>query len=150
MKDSIHVDIDYLFDCATKTLYPNAQSLSVEDIDLIAKEAYDKAYRNAEEILANGNTVIWDNLGIFPTERAEVLTRLKDKYYSSILVIMNCDKMQAIIRSIRRGDSQNRTYLILNTHTYLQLQLQNPTKYFIGFDEVYIIDGTQEVTVKEP
>ena len=53
LKDSIHVDIDYLFDCATKTLYPNAQSLSVEDIDLIAKEAYDKAYRNEEEILAN-------------------------------------------------------------------------------------------------
>lgn len=150
LKDSIHVDIDYLFDCATKTLYPNAQSLSVEDIDLIAKEAYDKAYRNAEEILANGNTVIWDNLGIFPTERAEVLTRLKDKYYSAILVIMNCDKMQAIIRSIARGDTQNRTNLILSTYMYLQPQLYQPSKYFIGFDEVYIIDGTQEVTVKEP
>ena len=139
LKDSIHVDIDYLFDCATKTLYPNAQSLSVEDIDLIAKE-----------ILANGNTVIWDNLGIFPTERAEVLTRLKDKYYSAILVIMNCDKMQAIIRSIARGDTQNRTNLILSTDMYLQPQLYQPSKYFIGFDEVYIIDGTQEVTVKEP
>ena len=150
LKDSIHVDIDYLFDCATKTLYPNAQSLSVEDIDLIGKEAYDKAYRNAEEILANGNTVIWDNLGIFPTERAEVLTRLKDKYYSAILVIMNCDKMQAIIRSIARGDTQNRTNLILSTDMYLQPQLYQPSKYFIGFDEVYIIDGTQEVTVKEP
>uniref|UniRef100_UPI003FED9386 AAA family ATPase n=1 Tax=Candidatus Merdicola sp. TaxID=3085652 RepID=UPI003FED9386 len=150
LKDSIHVDIDYLFDCATKTLYPNAQSLSVEDIDLIAKEAYDKAYRNAEEILANGNTVIWDNLGIFPTERAEVLNGLRTKYDYAILIVVNCDKLQAILRSIRRGDSQNRTYLILNTHTYLQLQLQNPTKYFIGFDEVYIIDGTQEVTVKEP
>ena len=112
--------------------------------------AYDKAYRNAEEILANGNTVIWDNLGIFPTERAEVLNGLRTKYDYAILIVVNCDKLQAILRSIRRGDSQNRTYLILNTHTYLQLQLQNPTKYFIGFDEVYIIDGTQEVTVKEP
>ena len=101
-------------------------------------------------ILANGNTVIWDNLGIFPTERAEVLNGLRTKYDYAILIVVNCDKLQAILRSIRRGDSQNRTYLILNTHTYLQLQLQNPTKYFIGFDEVYIIDGTQEVTVKEP
>ena len=33
---------------------------------------------------------------------------------------------------------------------YLQPQLYQPSKYFIGFDEVYIIDGTQEVTVKEP
>ena len=100
LKDSIHVDIDYLFDCATKTLYPNAQSLSVEDIDLIAKEAYDKAYRNAEEILANGNTVIWDNLGIFPTERAEVLNGLRTKYDYAILIVVNCDKLQAILRSI--------------------------------------------------
>ena len=150
LKDSIHVDIDYLFDCTTKTLYPNAQYLSAEDIDFIGKEAFDKAYRNAEDALSKEKNVIWDNLGIFPTERAEVLTRLKDKYYSAILIIMNCDKLQAIIRSIARGDTQNRTNLILNTHTYLQLQLQNPTKYFIGFDEVYIIDGTQEVTVKEP
>lgn len=150
LKDSIHVDIDYLFDCATKTLYPKAQYLSAEDIDLIAKEAFDKAFRNAEDALSKENTVIWDNLGIFPTERAEVLARLKDKYSSAILVILNCDKLQAIIRSISRGDTQNRTNLILNTHTYLQLQLQNPTKYFIGFDEVYIIDGAQGLTVKEP
>lgn len=147
---AITIDIDYIFDSVTKELYPNAQYLSAEDIDLIAEEAFDKAYRNAEETLAMENTVIWDNLGIFPTERAEVLTSLKDKYSSAILVILNFDKLQAIIRSINRGDTQNRTNLILNTHTYLQLQLQNPTKYFIGFDEVYIIDGTQEVTVKEP
>lgn len=150
LKDSIHVDIDYLFDCATKTLYPNAQYLSAEDIDFIGKEAFDKAYRNAEDALSKEKNVIWDNLGIFPTERAEVLNGLRTKYDYAILIVVNCDKLQAILRSIRRGDSQNRTYLILNTHTYLQLQLQNPTKYFIGFDEVYIIDGTQEVTVKEP
>lgn len=144
------IDIDCIFDSVTKELYPNAQYLSAEDIDLIAKEAFDKAYRNAEEALAKENTVIWDNLGIFPTERAEVLTSLKDKYSSAILVILNCDQLQTILRSISRGDTQNRTNLILNTHTYLQLQLQNPTKYFIGFDEVYIIDGTQEVVVKEP
>lgn len=58
--------------------------------------------------------------------------------------------MQAIIRSIARGDTQNRTNLILSTYMYLQPQLYQPSKYFIGFDEVYIIDGTQEVTVKEP
>ena len=63
---------------------------------------------------------------------------------------MNCDKLQAIIRSIARGDTQNRTNLILSTDMYLQPQLYQPSKYFIGFDEVYIIDGTQEVTVKEP
>lgn len=147
---AIHIDIDCIFDRVTKELYPNAQYLSAEDIDFIGKDAYDKAYRNAEEILAKGNTIIWDNLGIFPTDRAEVLTKLKDKYSSAILVILNCDKLQAVIRSISRGDTQNRTNLILNTHTYLQLQLYQPSKYFIGFDEVYIIDGTQEVTVKEP
>ena len=144
------IDIDCIFDSVTKELYPNAQYLSAEAIDLIAKEAFDKAYRNAEEALAKENTVIWDNLGIFPTERAEVLTSLKDKYSSAILVILNCDKLQAIIRSISRGDTQNRTNLILGTDMYLQLQLYQPSKYFIGFDEVYIIDGTQEVTVKEP
>ena len=79
-----------------------------------------------------------------------MLTKINDKYSSAILVILNCDKLQAVIRSISRGDTQNRTNLILNTHTYLQLQLYQPSKYFIGFDEVYIIDGTQEVTVKEP
>ena len=147
---AITIDIDYVFDSVTKELYPKAQYLSAEDIDFIGKEAFDKAYRNAEEILANGNTVIWDNLGIFPTERAEVLARLKDKYYSAILVILNCDKLQAIIRSIARGDTQNRTNLILSTDMYLQPQLYQPSKYFIGFDEVYIIDETQEVTVKEP
>lgn len=147
---AITIDIDYVFDSVTKELYPKAQYLSAEDIDLIAKEAFDKAFRNAEDALSKENTVIWDNLGIFPTERAEVLARLKDKYSSAILVILNCDKLQAIIRSISRGDTQNRTNLILNTHTYLQLQLQNPTKYFIGFDEVYIIDGAQGLTVKEP
>ena len=150
LKDSIHVDIDYLFDCATKTLYPNAQYLSAEDIDFIGKDAYEKAYRNAEEVLAKGNTIIWDNLEIFPTDRAKVLTRLKDKYSSAILVILKCDRLQAVIRSINRGDTQNRTNIILGTDKYLQLQLYQPSKYFIGFDEVYIIDGTQEITVKEP
>lgn len=148
--NAVHIDIDYIFDSVTKELYPNAQYLSAKDIDFIAKDAYEKAYQNAEEVLAKGNTIIWDNLGIFPTDRVEVLTRLKDKFSSAILVILNCDKLQAIIRSISRGDTQTRTNLILNTHTYLQLQLQNPSKYFIGFDEVYIIDGTQEITVKEP
>ena len=138
---AIHIDIDYIFNSVTKELYPNAQYLSAEDIDFIGKDAYEKAYRNAEEILAKGNTIIWDNLGIFPTDRAEVLNGLETKYDYAILIVVNCDKLQAIIRSISRGDTQNRTNLILNTHTYLQLQLQNPTKYFIGFDEVYIIDG---------
>ena len=79
-----------------------------------------------------------------------MLTRLKDKYSSAILVILSFDKLQAVIRSINRGDTQNRTNLILGTDMYLQLQLYQPSKYFIGFDEVYIIDGTQEVKVKEP
>ena len=126
------------------------QSNKKTHIDLIAKEAYDKAYRKAEEALAQEESVLWDNLGIFPTERAEVLNGLRAKYDYSILLVVNCDKLQAIIRSINRGDTQNRTNLILDTYSYLQFQLKNPTKYFIGFDEVYIIDGTQEITVKEP
>ena len=145
-----HIDIDYLFDTTTRDLYPNAKYLTAENIDLIAKEAYDKAYRKAEEALAQEESVLWDNLGIFPTERAEVLNGLRAKYDYSILLVVNCDKLQAIIRSINRGDTQNRTNLILDTYSYLQFQLKNPTKYFIGFDEVYIIDGTQEITVKEP
>ena len=147
---AIHIDIDYIFNSVTKELYPNAQYLSAEDIDFIGKDAYEKAYRNAEEVLAKGNTIIWDNLEIFPTDRAKVLTRLKDKYSSAILVILKCDRLQAVIRSINRGDTQNRTNIILGTDKYLQLQLYQPSKYFIGFDEVYIIDGTQEITVKEP
>lgn len=147
---AIPIDIDYIFNSVTKELYPNAQYLSAEDIDFIGKDAYEKAYRNAEEVLAKGNTIIWDNLEIFPTDRAKVLTRLKDKYSSAILVILKCDRLQAVIRSINRGDTQNRTNLILGTDKYLQLQLYQPSKYFIGFDEVYIIDGTQEITVKEP
>lgn len=149
--NAIHIDIDYLFDTTTKELYPNAMYLTETDIDTIAKEAFVKAYRNAEEALAKENTVIWDNLGIFPTERAEVINGLGAKYDYAILVVVNCDETQAIIRSINRGDTQNRTNLIIGTNKYLQLQLYQLTKYFIGFDEVYIIDGTQqEVTVKEP
>ena len=146
----IHIDIDCVFDKATKELYPNAEYLKEEEINFIAKKAYDKAYQNAEEALAKETTVIYDTLGIFPTDRAEVLSRLKDNYSSAILVILNCDMLKAVLRSINRGDTQNRTSLILLTYEYLQYQLQNPTKYFIGFDEVYIIDETKDVTIKEP
>ena len=116
---AIHIDIDYIFNSLTKELYPNAQYLSAEDIDFIGKDAYDIAYRNAEEVLAKGNTIIWDNLERFPTDRAKVLTRLKDKYSFAILVILKCDKLQDVIRSINRGDTQNRTNLILGTDKYL-------------------------------
>ena len=83
-----HIDIDYLFDTTTKDLYPNAKYLTAENIDLIAKEAYDKAYRKAEEALAQEESVLWDNLGIFPTERAEVLNGLRAKYDYSILLVV--------------------------------------------------------------
>lgn len=148
--NAIHIDIDYIFDTTTKELYPNAMYLTETDIDTIAKEAYEKVYQKAEKALAEDNAIIWDDLGIFPTGRAEVLNELKEKYTFAILVVVNCDETQAIIRSINRGDTQNRTNLIIGTNKYLQFQLYQPTKYFIGFDEVYIIDGTQEVTVKEP
>lgn len=147
---AIHIDIDYIFDTTTQKLYPKAIYLTETDIDKIAEESFEKAYQKAEKALAEDNTIIWDNLGIFPTDRAEVLNKLKDKYTFAILVVVNCDKTEAVLRSIKRGDTQNRTDLIINTDMYLQLQLQNLTKYFIGFDEVYFIDGTQEVTVKEP
>lgn len=150
LANATYIDIDYLFDSSAKELYPNEEYLTEEDIDCIAKEAYDKAYGSAKEGLEKENIVVWDDLEIFPTDRAEVLKGLKGKYAYAILVVVNCDKLKAIIRSIKHGDTQTRTNLILDTYTYLQLQLQNPTKYFIGFDEVYIIDGTQEVTVKEP
>lgn len=150
LNKAIHIDIDYIFDTTTKELYPNAMYLTETDIDTIAKEAYEKVYQKAEKALAEDNAIIWDDLGIFPTGRAEVLNELKEKYTFAILVVVNCDETQAIIRSINRGDTQNRTNLIIGTNKYLQLQLYQLTKYFIGFDEVYIIDGAKEVTVKEP
>lgn len=145
-----HIDIDYMFDCTTKELYPNAVYLTEENIDCIAKEAFDKAYRNVEKALAKENAVVWDDLGIFPTDRADVLNALKNKYTNAILIVVTCNKLKAICRSISRGDTQTRTNLILDTDIYLQLQLQQPTKYFRGFNEVYIIDETQKITVKEP
>ena len=111
---------------------------------------FDKAYKSAKEAFLKERTVVWEDLGIFPTDRAEVLSGLNSSYAYAILVILNCDKLLAIFRSLSRGDTQIRTELIPDTYEYLQLQLQNPTKYFVGFDEVYIVDGTREVTVEEP
>ena len=108
------------------------------------------AYRTAKESLEKEKVVVWDDLEIYPTDRAEVLQGLKGKYAYAILIVVNCNQLKAICRSIKNGDTQTRTNLILDTYIYLQLQLQNPTKYFIGFDEVYIIDETAEITVKEP
>lgn len=148
-KDSVHIDIDYLFDCSTKELYPNKELLTGEDIDCIAENAFDKAYSSAKDSLEKRSVVVWDDLEIFPTDRVEVLNEL-DEYAYVILVVINCDSLKAIFRSINRGDTQTRTNLILDTHKYLQLQLQNPSKYFIGFNEVYIIDDAEKVTIKEP
>lgn len=150
LNNSSHINIDYWFDCSTKELFPNAEYVTTEEINSIAKDAFDKAYRSAEEALEKENIVVWDDLEIFPTDRAEVLNRLKDKYAYVILVVVNCDKEKAIMRLINRGNTYNRIKLVQDTHMYLQLQIQKPSKYFIGFDEVYIIDEAEEITVKEP
>ncbi len=150
LANSTYIDIDYWFDSAVKDLYPNEEYLTEEEIDCIAKKAYGNAYRTAKESLEKEKVVVWDDLEIYPTDRAEVLQGLKGKYAYAILIVVNCNQLKAICRSIKNGDTQTRTNLILDTYIYLQLQLQNPTKYFIGFDEVYIIDETAEITVKEP
>ena len=150
IKNISYVNIDYLFDASAKELYPKKDFLTEEEIDCIARNAFDKAYKSAKEAFLKERTVVWEDLGIFPTDRAEVLSGLNSSYAYAILVILNCDKLLAIFRSLSRGDTQIRTELIPDTYEYLQLQLQNPTKYFVGFDEVYIVDGTREVTVEEP
>lgn len=148
-KNTFRIDLDDFFNEATQKFYPNYHVLYEENLDVIAKEAYKNAFNTAKNLLSKKYTLVWEDMDILPTNRAEVLNELKGLYQQSILVVLKCNLELAITRSIMRGDTQNRTRLIPETYKCLQFQLNEISRFFIGFDKVYIVDGKDELRIKE-
>lgn len=150
IKKTFIIDLDDFFNGATQKFYPNYHVLFEENLDVIAKEAYTNAFNTAKDLLSKNYTLVWEDMDIWPTDRANVLNELKGLYQQSILIVIRCDLEIAITRSIMRGDTQHRTKLIPETYKCLQFQLNEITRFFIGFDKVYIVDEKDELRIKEP
>ena len=150
IKKTFIIDLDDFFNEATQKFYPNYHVLFEENLDVIAKEAYTNAFNTAKDLLSKKYTLVWEDMNIWPTNRADVLNELKALYQQSILIVLKCNLEMAITRSIMRGDNQHRTKLIPETYKCLQFQLNEITRFFIGFDKVYIVDEKDELRIKEP
>lgn len=136
--NSAHIEADKIFEEEALKLIED-EVLTIEQEDLAEKRSFEKALKQAEVVLNSNGIVVWDDLAIFPKDREKILLGLEGKYDHSILIILEVEMVETVLRSIRRGDSQIRTKIIQDTYEYLQLQLQRVTKYFTGFDDVYIV-----------
>lgn len=142
--NSEHIDIDKIFEEEAVKL-AKEDFLTIEEENLAGKSTFEKALKKAETVLKSDGTAVWDDLCIFPKDREKILLGLEGKYEHSTLIVLEGEMAEIILRSIKRGDSQVRTKLIQDTYGYLQLQLQRVTKYFTGFDDVYIVKGNVSI-----
>ena len=150
IQNSILISMDELFEEGYKELFNSSKILTQEDGNKIIRWGLENGSKEASEVLQNEGIVIWDDLTIFPTDRQKILNALEGRYQNSILIVIDLNIITALSRSIDRGDTAIRTFLIPDTYKCLQLQLQEAEKYFVGVDRVYIIDGTREIKIKEP
>lgn len=145
LMNSVHIEIDEI--CEEEVLKLITDNfLTEEQENLAEKKSFERALKKAETVLKSYGIAVWDDLCIFPKDREKILFGLEGKYDHSILIVLERDITETIFRSIIRGDSQIKTKLIQETHECLQMQLQRVTKYFTGFDDVYILKGDVSIS----
>lgn len=110
------------------------------------EDAIEEWYNILEYQLKNNYIVVSDSNNVLVEMRARMLERLKKYYDQTVLIVLNIP-LETIIDQLHKRNPKSDEAQSIYERIFLDIQLENPEKYFKGIDKVYIVEDTSKVHI---
>lgn len=110
------------------------------------EDAIEEWYNILECQLKNNYIVVSDSNNVLVEMRAKMLKRLKEYYDQTVLIALDIS-IETIIAQLHKRNPKSDEARSIYEHIFLDIQLENPKKYFQGIDKVYIVKDISKVHI---
>lgn len=127
---------------ADEILIRNTILTGIED----REASIEQWYRMLQHSLANNYVTVSDSNNLLVEMRANMLQRLKPYYDQTVMIVLDIP-IETILAQLHKRNPNSDEIRSIWDRLVLDIQLENPKKYFVGIDKVCVVKDMSQVHI---